>query len=517
MKKGSIALTNGNILRISTGKVENLSILIENGIISVLDKNEVVKNIARNKNIPVVDLKNRVVMAGPIDTHFHLLQAGLHLSSVELNCCRTIDEVLQSLNNEVKKTNENKWILAKGLDEYKLKEKRVPTLKELDSISKDIPIFVEDRGIHYCILNTIAIEKLRFNEDIYNNKSFKKENKGINNGQFMEDIANEARHRLMQNFERKQIKEFLLKGTKFAASCGITKLHAMEGELIFGDSEIPALLEMRDKLHVKMSLHWNTFNYKAVKKAGLKVLGGDIFLDGSIGSHTAALNEHYLNESEKKGLLFYKSEEIENLINACINEGLQVGFHAIGDRAIEQVISAFEKESKKNFLPNRGFRIDHFGCASNDHIRRAADLGIVIGTQPTFPFLRGGNNSVYRARLGKERERHAYPLRDFFKAGLLVAGSSDHVVAPANVMLGIHAAVNHPHEEQRLSIKEALKMYTINAAMIESEEDTKGTISVGKFGDLIVIGKDPFSISEKDIKDISIEMTIVNGEVVFQK
>jgi len=514
MKKGSIALTNGSILRISTGKVENLSILIENGLISVIDKSKVVENIARNKNIPVVDLKNRVIMAGPIDTHFHLLQTGLHLSSVDLNCCKTIDEVLQSLTNKVKKSNENKWILAKGLDEHKLQEKRVPTLKELDSVSKCIPIFVEDRGIHYAILNTAAIKKLGFNEDIINNKLSKNEYKGVINGQFMEDIANEARHRLMQNFERKQIKEYLLEATKFAASCGITKLHAMEGELIFGDSEIPILLEMRDKLHVKMSLHWNTFNYKAVKKAGLKVIGGDIFLDGSIGSHTAAMNEPYFDEPDKKGLLFYKSEEIENFINACINEDLQVGFHAIGDRAIEQAISAFEKESKKNFVPNRKFRIDHFGCASNDHIRRAADLGIVIGTQPTFPFLR---SDVYRDRLGKERERHLYPLRDFIKAGLLVAGSSDHVVAPAHVMLEIHAAVNHPHEEQRLSVKEALQMYTINAALIESEEDTKGTISVGKFGDLIVIDKNPFSISKKDIKDISIEMTIVNGEVVYQK
>jgi predicted amidohydrolase YtcJ len=245
------------------------------------------------------------------------------------------------------------------------------------------------------------------------------------------------------------------------------------------------------------------------------VLGGDIWLDGALGAHTAALVEPYADEPQEQGLLYYTAEQIEPFIRQCLAEGIQVGFHAIGDRAIEQILSAFEAVIKDGAVPDRLFRIDHFGIPTKEHIHRAADIGVVISTQPTFPYLRGGLGSVYESRLGKKRLRRAYPLRELIDAGLLVAGASDSNVLPAEVMLGIHSAVNHPYAFQRLTVDEAVRLYTLNAARMEFEENSRGSLSAGKAGDLIVLDANPYEVDTSRIRDIKVTMTIVNGVAVY--
>jgi len=162
-------------------------------------------------------------------------------------------------------------------------------------------------------------------------------------------------------------------------------------------------------------------------------------------------------------------------------------------------------------------RLDHFGLPTIDQVRRAADLGVLVSTQPTFPYLRGGPGSGYETRIGKERVARAYPLRELLDAGLLVAGGSDSNVLPADVMLGIHAAANHPNESQRISAEEALRLYTENAARSEFEEGERGTLTPGKSGDMIVVGEDPCTVPPGRIKDIKIITTVVEGRVAYQK
>jgi hypothetical protein len=124
---------------------------------------------------------------------------------------------------------------------------------------------------------------------------------------------------------------------------------------------------------------------------------------------------------------------------------------------------------------------------------------------------------VYEARIGKERVARAYPLRELLDAGILVAGGSDSNVLPADVMLGIHAAANHPNESQRISAEEALRLYTENAARSEFEEGERGTLAPGKSGDMIVVDDDPCEVRPDRIKDIDVVMTVVEGKVVFRK
>ena len=515
MKKGSIGLTNGKVLTLDTNRHTHSALLIENGVITILDHSPAVEKIAREKGIAVINLQGKTVIPGGIDTHFHFFQTGVHLSSIDLNPCRSIREIIDVLQEHAATRGPEQWILGKGMDEFKIRERRCPTAQELDAVFGGALIFLEDRGLHYCQLNTLAFKRLRIPPGA---PGVRKLSDGQSiTGQIMEETVGMARHRLFEQMKEEYKKQILFEAARYAASCGITTLHAMEGGELFGDGEIPLLLEMRDHLPIKISLHWNTFNVEAVKKAGLRVLGGDILLDGALGSRTAALSSPYADDSEGVGMLYHEQQDIEKLARECLDAGVQVGFHAIGDRAIEQALSAFEVVAKGSRAWDRCFRIDHFGLPNPIQVHRAADLSVVIASQPTFPYRRGGPGSVYESRLGPDRERHAYPLREFLDAGLLVAGGSDSVVLPANLMLGIHSSVNHPHEAQRLTVDEAIRLYTVNAARIEYEEDVKGTLSIGKAGDLTVLDKSPYDVDPKEIENILVMITVVNGLIVYDR
>ena len=515
MKKGSVALTNGNVLTLDTNRHTHSALLIDNGIITILDHSSALEKMARQKGIVVINLQGKTVIPGAIDTHFHFLQTGMHLSSVDLNLCRSIQEVIDVLQEHAATCGPDQWILGKGLDEFKIMEKRPPTAQELDVAFEDMPIFLEDRGLHYCQLNTLAFKKLRIPPGAPGVRKLS-DGRSIT-GQIMEESVGMARHRLFQQMNKEYKRQILFEAARYAASCGITTLHAMEGGELFGDGEIPLLLEIRDDLPIKISVHWNTFNVEAVQKADLRVLGGDILLDGALGSHTAALSYPYSDDPGSVGMLYHQQQDIEKLARECLDAGIQVGLHAIGDRAIEQALSAFEAVAKGNHTWNGCFRIDHFGLPDPIQVRRAADLSVVIASQPTFPYRRGGPGSVYESRLGSDRERRAYPFREFFDAGLLVAGGSDSVVLPADLMLGIHGCVNHPHETQRLTVDEAIRLYTVNPARFEYKEDVKGILSIGNAGDLTVLDKNPYDVDPREIENILVMMTVVNGLIVYDR
>ena len=514
VRNASIALAGGQVFTLAKEGEIFESILIEDGRVSCLGNSGEVKRLCREKGISEIDLEGRTVLPGPIDTHFHLLMTGLHMSAIDLNSCCSVNEVLEVLRGSVLAAEPNRWILAKGLDEFKLKEQRPPTPRELDAVAENNPVFIEDRGIHYCVLNSIAIQNLKMHQPASGTRG--QEEDTTLTGRYMEKIAGEVRHRLLQQLDDEFKRAIIFEAAAYAASCGITTLHAIEGGELYGDEQIPFLIDIQNELPVNVSVHWNTLKVADAVKAGLKVIGGDIWLDGSLGSHTAALNRPYADAPDMSGELYYASEQLEALVAECMQFGVQVGFHAIGDRAIDQALRVFESATKHRLPPDRLLRLDHFGLPSAEHLKRASRLGVLISTQPTFPYFRGGPGRVYELRLGPEREACAYPIRALFDSGLLVAGASDSDVLPADIMLGIHAAVNHPHEQHRVSVYEALQLYTANAARMGFEEHVKGTLALGKIGDLIIVDQNPFEVSETAIKDIRVDMTIVGGRIAYQ-
>lgn len=207
------------------------------------------------------------------------------------------------------------------------------------------------------------------------------------------------------------------------------------------------------------------------------------------------------------------TEFIEN----ALKNHIQCGFHAIGQKAIRQCIDCYEEAWKKYPWEDARFRIEHFGFCDDRDIERAAKNHIIISTQPAFSYLRGGPGSVYQIRTGQERERKAYPNRKFVEAGICVAGGSDSNVTPMDPILGIHAAVNHPYPEHRVSVYEALRMFTIDGAYSAFEEKKKGSIEKGKMGDFTILSESPYKVPAEQIEEIAVEMTIKEGKIVYQK
>ncbi len=507
----SIALVNGNIVSLDDSGHRYAGLVIESGRITQLGSAEELRAYAQTRGLATVDLGGRTVVPGAIDTHFHMTITGMHLASVDFNACRSVDEVLQLLRAQVASAGE-RWIVGKGLDEFELKEKRPPTARELDRVSGKVPVFIEDRGYHFVLVNSEAFRRLGISPDA---PGVRHEPDGGMSGQLMEEIMGEARRVLLSYMEDTQKREVYRQAARYAARCGVTTLHAIEGGPTGGDSEIPLLFELKDQLPVRVKVYWITQDVQAVLDRGQRAFGGDILLDGNLGASTAALLEPYADGAKGSGELYFSQAAVDEMVAAAARAELQIGFHVIGDRAIEQALLAFEKCAGVRPRDDMPFRLDHFGVPTRNQVHRAADLGVVIATQPPFPFRRSQPGGVYESRLGKERLARAYALRDFLDAGLLVAGGSDSSVMPADYMLGIHSAVNHPNPSQRLTREEAFRLYTRNAACLGFEAAEKGSLEIGKLGDVVVVGQDPFRVPDDALKDIPVHMTIKGGEIVF--
>jgi hypothetical protein len=302
-----------------------------------------------------------------------------------------------------------------------------------------------------------------------------------------------------------------------AAGAGITTLHAVEGGMVGPDVSVPVLLDPHNRWPVRVILFWGTEDIEAIRRAGLPQQGSDILLDGSIGSRTAAFAEPYADDPSKTGLLYYSDARVEEMITAAHLADVQISFHAIGERAITQALDAFERVLQKHPKDDHRHCLEHFGFPKPGEVERAARLGVSISTQPAFMYLRGGPDGVYRARLGPERERAGYPLRAFLDAGITVGGGSDSDVTPMVPLLGIHAAVNQPYPESSVTVEEALRMYTIEAARTTFGEKVRGSIKEGRAADLVVLAENPLDVTRDRIKDIQVVMTMKGGEVTHAK
>jgi predicted amidohydrolase YtcJ len=236
-----------------------------------------------------------------------------------------------------------------------------------------------------------------------------------------------------------------------------------------------------------------------------------ILADGSLGGHTASMKEPYSDKPETRGMMLYAQEELNKLASKANEAGLQLGIHAIGDHAIEAVTQAFEKALRKVPRKDHRHRIEHCSVLNPKLIKRMKNLELIASAQPHFIF----SDFWVLDRVGKSRARWVYPLKTLVREGLVVASGSDCPVEPINPLFGVWAAVDRKDfPQENLSVEEALKTYTINAAYASFDEDKKGTIERGKFGDLTVLSDDLTSIPCDRIRDVKIEMVIVGGKIV---
>ncbi|MBV9278273.1 MAG: amidohydrolase family protein [Candidatus Eremiobacteraeota bacterium] len=244
-------------------------------------------------------------------------------------------------------------------------------------------------------------------------------------------------------------------------------------------------------------------------------VGGDVFLDGSIGSCTAAVSEPFIGaNNEGSGELNFDDGELFEYFAEAERLGIAAGVHAIGDRAIEQCVSTWERVLAGRRAERRHF-IEHFEIARQDHIERCARLGIHLSMQPQFDLLWGGAGSMYEQRLGSRRMRSMNALGRALRAGAVLCGGSDSPVCELSPLLGMHAAVHHHEPQERLTPSEALTMYTHNAARLAQVENQTGILAPGFAADFVVLDRDP--IEDGDFASAVVMQTWSDGELIYER
>lgn len=503
-----LLLFNGNIVRFNENNNYNW-ILIKGNVIVDAGFGKV-EDEYKNNCINMVDLNEKTVLPGFYDSHVHFIQTALHAENLDLNGVKNHHEIEKRLKNWISKYPQNKLIYCYGLEISDLMEEKWPNRRNLDNISKDYAIMINSRDFHNSILNTKAINILKAPLTI---DGVEKDEQGNPSGIF-NGMANALlRKKILKTYQTQDKIRLIQNLINSILKKGVTSIHAVEGGFDFIDKDA-LLINSMDELPIDISLFYSTTDIAKIKSNGINRIGGDIYIDGSFTSMTAAISFNY-KDTNKDGNLYFSKDEINEFILECYKNNLDTAFHAVGDRAVEQVLNAHIYA--QSILPNKKqrHRIEHVELTSPEQKKKARELGIIFSMQPAFEYYYGGSNGMYENRLNSNYKK-TNEFRKIFDEGIIVCGGSDSDLTPIDPILGIHAAVNHPVIENSISVEEAIKMFTINAAYAVREENKKGSIEIGKIADLVILDKDIYKINTKSVITTQVIGTIKNGKFLYK-
>jgi predicted amidohydrolase YtcJ len=315
-----------------------------------------------------------------------------------------------------------------------------------------------------------------------------------------------------------EVQELQLKGASLAAARGVTCIHEMSLPHELGIRDLQVFLGQRASLPVDGVPMVATMDIPQVIDLGLASIGGDLPVDGSIGARPAHLSGPYA-DGDGSGVAYYGDDELAGFFHDGHAAGLQVGVHAIGDAAIEQILTVWERvyqaldsRERRHFRARR-HRIEHFEMASTSQVERAAMLGLAVSVQPAFDLCWGGPGELYDRRLGVARSTAMNPFRSMLERGVEVGAGSDAPVTPLDPMLAITGLERHHDPGQRLSRVEAIRVHTVGGARLAHQEEKKGGLEPGMHADFAAYDDDPFAADT--VQGLRPVLTVSLGREVF--
>lgn len=517
-----LVLVNGNIITMNSKRLKVQAVAIKSGKFVAVGSNKQMLSYV-GENTKKVDLAGKTVVPGFIDAHVHGASLGRVISQINLRNTKSLKEIQRKVEQRVKSAQRGEWIVGRGWDQDKLAERRYPSRFDLDQVAPDNPVFLLRVCGHLGVANSRAMKLAGITKHTKPPEGGcidRDPETGEPTGILRENALNLIYDILPEPSEKNLTGTCLLACQRMVEE-GITTAHW----IISSVDELRVLqdLKKRDRLPLRVYILIPVEYLDYLVELGLSTGFGDdrvkigsvkILADGSLGARTAALKQPYNDAANTKGMLLYLQKQLEKLVKKAHEANLQLAIHVIGDRAVEVVLKILEKVLRETPKENHRHRLEHVSVLNPMLIRKMKEMGVVASVQPHFIV-----SDVWIVdRLGKARARWTYAFKSLAKEGVVTMGGSDAPVEPVSPILGLYAAVaRKTFSEEQLTVDEALRLYTVNAAYGAFEEDVKGSIAPGKLADLVVLSRDPYKTASEQIKDIKVEMTIVGGNIIYTR
>jgi predicted amidohydrolase YtcJ len=473
----------------------------------------------------LIDLKSAFVMPGFNDAHVHLADAGQTKLNVDLNGCTSLEEMLQRVNVAAHQALPEQWLLGGGWDQTLWANQTLPTRQDLDRVSSRHPALLGRVDGHIAVANSAAFGIAGVTRQTPNpaGGQFDRDAKGDLTGIVRETPAEDFIQRHIPPPSPDQRRRAILLALKDASAHGVT---SVQDNSDWEDFLVYQQLEREGLLTVRIS-EWLRFDdpvdlllkHKAAQPADDRMLHTGMlkgFMDGSLGSRTAALLSPYADDPANSGLPRYEQTRLNAMTKERAAAGFQIGFHAIGDRAVEMALNALAAGG-----PSMRNRIEHSQVVEPQDIPRYKSLGIVASMQPSHLLT---DMNWAEARLGPQRARFAYAWKAFLDAGVPLAFGTDYPVEPITPFRGVYAGVTRSNEagtksyfpQDKLRIGEVLFAYTQGSAYAEFSELYKGRLAPGYVADFAVLDRDLTAIPAGEILNTRVLRTVVDGRTVYE-
>lgn len=526
--KPELLLFHGNIITINDEQPRAQALAIAGDRILAVGMDDDVLNLAES-GTRKVDLRGKTVVPGFIDAHTHLSYSGLrHLKQLDCDL-RSIEAIKDAVHRYVARKPVGAWVVGFKYDDTKTVDGRPLTRKDLDEASPNNPAFIEHRGGHTAYVNSLALRKVRVDEETADPPGghFERDSTtGRLTGKLEETAMAPFRDQIPTEATREEYQKGVKLITEMMSSTGITSAHDAYGT----PEDLRAYQDAKDAGELSLRVY-ALLGYEHLGdliQAGVRTGLGDewirvgpvkLICDGSISERTARLSEPYVGRSDDFGILVMEEEELYEYVRTAHAEGWQIGVHANGDVAIDITLRVYERVQRESPRLDPRFRLEHCTVINDSLLSRIQALGAIPNPFSTYVYYHGEKMKEY----GTDRLNSMFAVRSFLDAGIMATQCSDYPPGPFEPMMALQSSVTRMDMNgkvwgpaQRITIEEALRVGTLHGAYASFEEHLKGSIEPGKLADLVVLDKDPTRVDPFSLVEVAVERTMVGGSWVFE-
>jgi predicted amidohydrolase YtcJ len=531
-----LLLFNANVMTMNPRQPMAESVAVWRGRIVAVGTNAELEGLRPLAN-RVINLDGTTLMPGFIDAHTHFLMGSQTLDRVRLAGINTLPEWLERVRGKAEQIPEGNWIVGRGWDETKRTDvAELPTKGDLDSIAPDHPVYLQRADAHVGWANSLALRMAgidRDREDPYGGRIVRDEN-GEPTG-ILQETAKKIVEDILPGETPESRSKSLRKGLAEAARLGITGIHdnaSAEDIALFQDFRERGELTLRVNTLVRGWEVPQPFLEPMIATGARTGFGDDwikfgalkISLDGTLGSRTAAMLEPYSDDPENTGVFRISHEELDPIVEQAHRHNVQIALHAIGDAACQMALDSIERAIKAHPRVDHRHRIEHEQAITPRDLQRFAELQVITSLQPCHAIT---DLAWVEDRVGPERLSTAYAWKSFVESGAPICLGTDWPVETLDPRVGLYASVTRQdlngtppggvNPSEALTIEQALKGYTLDAAWAEFAENRKGSIEPGKYADFVLVEQDPRQVEPRALLDLEVLATIVEGKPVYAR